>query len=340
MKLLRRLRSFATTLIPPTKTIEKHISTRPPTTQIGIEDMIAPNLPMTPNRINQQAHAKPAARDAQRVSAMTPLFCEKVVFGGEVKTAAKRELMPSASRPPCTLESKSSPLTGRSEASHERPMSPTVSAVEMKKPIRIGRKYSGAKPRKVSGLGSLFQRNVMVGAASILSVFQKLYRLPGTASANPPMHGASGSAEHMVLSPAMASYDVTPEISIPNRSPKKSAVDFRNGEPTACSSVVKRMTDMARPMYSGAPYPSTTSPFSLHSCGPEPKAPCLLSIFSPQNTPPPTYLMPELIRPPPISITAEPVTTGGKIFLMTRGGSSARNISKSDATMQVPRNRP
>ena len=39
--------------------------------------------------MSQKAHANPAARDAQRVSAMIPLFCEKVVFGGDVIRHAK-----------------------------------------------------------------------------------------------------------------------------------------------------------------------------------------------------------------------------------------------------------
>ena len=54
----------------------------------------APNLPKTPKRISQNAHAKPAARDAHCVSLMTPLFCEKVVFGGLVKSVARNELRP------------------------------------------------------------------------------------------------------------------------------------------------------------------------------------------------------------------------------------------------------
>ena len=47
-------------------------------------------------------HEKPADRDAQRERAMTPLFCEKVVLGGVVKSAARKELTPSARSPPWT----------------------------------------------------------------------------------------------------------------------------------------------------------------------------------------------------------------------------------------------
>ena len=60
----------------------------------------APNLPMIPKRINQNAHAKPADRDAHCVSAMMPLFCENVVLGGLVKRQARNELTPSARSPP------------------------------------------------------------------------------------------------------------------------------------------------------------------------------------------------------------------------------------------------
>ena len=56
-------------------------------------------MPKTPKRISQKAHAKPAARDAHCVSLMTPLFCEKVVFGGLVKSVARNELKPSARMP-------------------------------------------------------------------------------------------------------------------------------------------------------------------------------------------------------------------------------------------------
>ena len=55
---------------------------------------------MIPKRINQNAHAKPADRDAHCVSAMMPLFCENVVFGGLVKRQAMNELTPSARSPP------------------------------------------------------------------------------------------------------------------------------------------------------------------------------------------------------------------------------------------------
>ena len=60
----------------------------------------APNLPRTPKRISQNAQEKPADRDAHCVSAMMPLFCENVVFGGLVKRQARNELTPSARSPP------------------------------------------------------------------------------------------------------------------------------------------------------------------------------------------------------------------------------------------------
>ena len=119
---------------------------------------------MIPKRINQNAHAKPADRDAHCVSAMMPLFCENVVFGGLVKRQARNELTPSASNPPCTRLSKSGPSVSSFEYLHDMVTSPMVSAVETKKPIRMGKKYSGAKP---SGNVSA-QRNVNQGALRIL----------------------------------------------------------------------------------------------------------------------------------------------------------------------------
>ena len=119
---------------------------------------------MIPKRINQNAHAKPADRDAHCVSAMMPLFCENVVFGGLVKRHARNELTPSASSPPWTRLSKSGPSVSSFEYLHELVTSPMVSAVETKKPIRMGKKYSGAKP---SGNVSA-QRNVNQGALRIL----------------------------------------------------------------------------------------------------------------------------------------------------------------------------
>ena len=93
----------------------KHCNTTPPTTQMGIDENAAPILPMTPKRINQNAQAKPAARDAHCVSWITPLFWENVVLGGDVKSAASSELTPSASSPPWTRDSKSAPSVGSRE---------------------------------------------------------------------------------------------------------------------------------------------------------------------------------------------------------------------------------
>ena len=69
-------------------------------TQMGIEAKAAPKWPKMPRQMSQKAHEKPAEREAHLVSAMRPLFCEKVVLGGEPKRQAKKELMPSASTPP------------------------------------------------------------------------------------------------------------------------------------------------------------------------------------------------------------------------------------------------
>ena len=89
IKELRRVILYVASCMPLTMTIVKHCTTMPPTTQMGMEANAAPSFPMTPNTMSQPAHAKPAERDAQRVSAMTPLFWLKVVFGGDVKMHAR-----------------------------------------------------------------------------------------------------------------------------------------------------------------------------------------------------------------------------------------------------------
>ena len=116
---------------------------------------------LLPNIISQKAHEKPTEREAQRVRAMSPLFCEKVVLGGEPKRAARSELRPSARRPPWTREEISS-ASVIPENRAVRSTSPTDSAVEMRKPITMGMKYSGAKRReKVPST----HRNVMSSAS-------------------------------------------------------------------------------------------------------------------------------------------------------------------------------
>jgi hypothetical protein len=102
MKALRRVACLVAMNMPETNTLAKHWSTRPPTTQMGIDVNAAPSFPNTPNNISQKAHEKPADRDAHCVSEMTPLFCENVVLGGLVKRQARNELTPSARSPPWT----------------------------------------------------------------------------------------------------------------------------------------------------------------------------------------------------------------------------------------------
>ena len=51
MKLLRRVTCLVAMIMPDTNTDAKHWSTRPPTTQIGIELNAAPSLPKTPKRM-------------------------------------------------------------------------------------------------------------------------------------------------------------------------------------------------------------------------------------------------------------------------------------------------
>ena len=56
-------------------------------------------------------HAIPAAREAQRVIAMTPLFWENVVLGGDVIRTARMLFKPSAKRPHLHDSSKRKGLT-------------------------------------------------------------------------------------------------------------------------------------------------------------------------------------------------------------------------------------
>ena len=76
--------------------------------QSGMEAMAAPNFSNMPKRMSQRQQAIPAALEAQRVMAMTPLFCEKVVFGGEVMSTAMMLFKPSANKPGRSGASKSS----------------------------------------------------------------------------------------------------------------------------------------------------------------------------------------------------------------------------------------
>merc|ERR1712070_221669 len=108
MNWLRRVKPMVARDMPETKTEDQAISKRPPITQIGMEAKRAPNSPKMPSRISQKAHEKPTERLAQLVSAIRPLFCEKVVLGGEPNTVAKNELIPSARMPPWMREEMSS----------------------------------------------------------------------------------------------------------------------------------------------------------------------------------------------------------------------------------------
>lgn len=107
MNWLRREKSDVAMSMPETSTEENICSTTPPTTQMGIEAKHAPNLPKRPRQMSQKPQAKPAEREAHLVSAIRPLFCEKVVLGGEPKRHARKELTPSARRPPWMREEMS-----------------------------------------------------------------------------------------------------------------------------------------------------------------------------------------------------------------------------------------
>mmetsp|Transcript_20087 Transcript_20087/g.80140 ORF Transcript_20087/g.80140 Transcript_20087/m.80140 type:complete len:290 (-) Transcript_20087:568-1437(-) len=237
------------------------------------------------------------------------------------------ELMPSPSRPPWTRLSRSSPVAGMRDAMHEAAMSPIVSADETKYAMRMGRKYSGAKP---SGY-VVSHRKTNRLASRILSSFQYLYLRPTTAGTTLPSSS--------VKSPSLASYRARPLTKQPKMRPQKKKVDFKKGEPKNWMRTDMAMTEKPRPMYSGAPNGNTTLPFSLHSCG-EPNDAERERSFSAQKTPPPTYLMPDEMSEPPMSITAAPVTTVGNIFWRSLMGKNEMMISRKAAAMAVPRNLP
>ena len=96
-------------------------------------------MPRTPKRISQNAQEKPADRDAHCVSAMMPLFCEKVVLGGEPQRHAMTELTPSAMTPPWMRDSISSGSVTM-ENLEVIWTSPMVSAVVIHEQMRSGRK--------------------------------------------------------------------------------------------------------------------------------------------------------------------------------------------------------
>ena len=70
-------------------------------TLVGVEP--TRTLARIPNTMSQHAQAIPARRDAHRVSAMTPLFCEKVVLGMLVIKVDRKLEMPAPRRPPRIL---------------------------------------------------------------------------------------------------------------------------------------------------------------------------------------------------------------------------------------------
>merc|ERR1711970_1214727 len=118
MRLRLELRSdWATTLRPETKTLQKRNVVMPPMTESGMLEMMPEILARMPKNMSQMPAAVPARLEAHLVSAMTPLFWEKVVLGMPVAMAEKKEQTPSESRPPCTDLSNSSDSVSSSEAS-------------------------------------------------------------------------------------------------------------------------------------------------------------------------------------------------------------------------------
>jgi hypothetical protein len=105
----------------------------------------------------------------------------------------------------------------------------------------------------------------------------------------------------------LPSYVLMPATKQPNIRPQKRNVDLRKGLPKNWRKTLIKITENAKPTYSGLPNGNMTLPFSLQSCGPNGSAADLARSFSAQNTPPPTYLMPAAMSDAPMSMTATPV---------------------------------
>jgi hypothetical protein len=82
--------------MPTQATLAKRKVVMPPNTGCGMVVITAATLAKMPARMSQKAVAKPAVREAQLVSWMTPLFCAKHTTGMEVASAPRKVEMPSA----------------------------------------------------------------------------------------------------------------------------------------------------------------------------------------------------------------------------------------------------
>lgn len=128
MKRLRRVKGVVLIiLIPDTVTAEKRNVVMPPNTADGIATSAAANLAKIPMTMSQKQHAYPALRFAQRVNAMTPLFCANVDMGVMVQRPAMMPLRPSARTPPWMRLSNMAPSTSRRDTSQVAVMSPMAS---------------------------------------------------------------------------------------------------------------------------------------------------------------------------------------------------------------------
>ena len=167
---------------------------RPPNTGFGMATKAAANLEKTPMMIRKKQAAYPAFRLAQRVNAMTPLFCAKVDMGVIVQRPASKPLKPSANTPPWIRESNSLPSTSSLDTSQVAVMSPMASIMRTMY-TAINGKIMG--PYIVSG-NVLTQMKDTAGAASI---------------------------------PDAEKYPVAPAMIQPTRRPTTTAQDFMIGLP-------------------------------------------------------------------------------------------------------------
>jgi hypothetical protein len=90
MKRLRRVKGTVEMMrIPETATAQKRKVVIPPSTALGIATSAAANLEKIPMMSKKKQQAYPAFLFAQRVRAMTPLFCANVLMGVIVNSPAK-----------------------------------------------------------------------------------------------------------------------------------------------------------------------------------------------------------------------------------------------------------
>ncbi len=133
MNRLRRVKGTVEMMrTPEMATAEDKKVVMPPSIGEGMATSAAANLLKTPMTMRKKQQQYPAFRLAQRVRAMTPLFCANVETGVIVQRQANMPLSPSARTPPWILELKMGPSTSRRDTSQRAVMSPMASIINTK----------------------------------------------------------------------------------------------------------------------------------------------------------------------------------------------------------------